>query len=134
MDEVWIRLILTIFGSAMGSTGLWAFIRSRDTNRKATNQLMMGMAYETITSHGLAYIERGWISKDEYQELRRYFFEPYKALGGNGTAEHIMAEVSRLPFSSQNSRLSGISRNRDTEGWSRNVRVVTREEADTPFG
>jgi hypothetical protein len=94
---------------------------------------MMGMARETITTHGMAYIERGYVTKEEFDELDKYFFKPYKSLGGNGTAERIMAEVSRLPFSSH-SRYAEISRNRDTEGWSRNVRVVTREEADTPSG
>jgi hypothetical protein len=94
---------------------------------------MMGMARETITSHGLVYIERGYITKEEYDELDKYFYKPYMALGGNGTAERIMSEVGRLPFSSR-SRLTEISRNRDTDGWSSNVRVVSREEADTPSG
>lgn len=133
MDEVWIRVFMIIFGSTMGSTGMWSFLRSRDTKRAATTRLMMGMARETITTHGMAYIERGYITKEEFDELDKYFYKPYMALGGNGTAERIMSEVSRLPFSSR-SRLSGISRNRDTEGWNTNVRVVSREEADTPSG
>jgi hypothetical protein len=133
MDEVWIRVLLTILGSAIGSTGMWSFFRNRDVKREATTRLMMGMARETITSHGLAYIERGYITKEEFDELDKYFYKPYMALGGNGTAERIMSEVSRLPFSSR-SRLSGISRNRDNEGWNTNVRVVSREEADTPSG
>jgi hypothetical protein len=133
MDEVWVRVIMIIFGSTMGSTGMWSFLRSRDTKRAATTRLMMGMARETITSHGLAYIERGYITKEEYDELDKYFYKPYMALGGNGTAERIMSEVGRLPFSSR-SRLTEIGRNRDTDGWSSNVRVVSREEADTPSG
>lgn len=133
MDEVWVRVILIIFGSTMGSTGMWSFVRSRDTRRSQTTALMMGMARETITTHGMAYIERGYVTKEEYDELDKYFFKPYKALGGNGTAERIMAEVSHLPFRSHN-RYAEISRNRDTEGWNTNVRVVSREEADTPSG
>lgn len=133
MDEVWIRVITIIAGSVFGSTGMWSFLRSRDTKREATTRLMMGMARETITTHGLAYIERGYITKEEFDELDKYFYKPYVALGGNGTAEKVMAEVSRLPFSSR-SRLSGISRNRDSEGWSSNVRVVSRQEADAPSG
>jgi hypothetical protein len=133
MEEVWVRVIMTILGSAVGSTGMWSFLRSRDVKRAATTRLMMGMARETITTHGLAYIERGYITKEEFDELDKYFYKPYIALGGNGTAERIMAEVSRLSFSSR-SRLSGISRNRDNEGWNTNVPVVSREEADTPSG
>lgn len=133
MDEVWIRVILIIFGSTMGSTGMWSFLRSRDVKRTATTQLMMGMAKETIKTHGLEYIERGWVTNEEYEELNTYFFKPYKALGGNGTTERIMEEVHRLPFRSQ-SMLTGISRNRETEGWNHNVRVVTRQEADSSPG
>lgn len=133
MDEVWIRVLLTILGSAIGSTGMWSFFRNRDVKRAATTRLMMGMARETITSQGLAYIERGYITKEEFDELDKYFYKPYMALGGNGTAERIMSEVSRLPFRSR-SRYSEITRNRDQDGWSRNVRVVSREEADTPSG
>lgn len=131
--DVWLRAAVIVFGSTMGSTGLWAWVRSRDTRRGATTRLMMGMAYDTITTLGMAYIDRGWITKDEYEELRKYFFEPYKALGGNGVAERIMDEVSRLPFKSHN-RYSGIFRNRDTEGWNTNVHVVAREEQDAPSG
>jgi hypothetical protein len=133
MDEVWVRVFMIIFGSTMGSTGMWSFLRSRDTKRAATTRLMMGMARETITTHGKAYIERGYITVEEYDELDKYFYKPYTALGGNGTAERIMAEVSRLPFRSQ-TRYAEISRNSDTDGWSRNVRVVSREEADTASG
>jgi len=133
MDEVWIRVITIIAGSVFGSTGMWTFLRSRDTRRAATTRLMMGMARETITSHGLAYIERGYITKEEFDELDKYFYKPYAALGGNGTAQRIMDEVGRLPFSSR-SRLTEISRNRDQDGWSTNVRVVSRQEADAPSG
>jgi len=133
MDEVWVRVITIIVGSVFGSTGMWTFLRSRDTKRAATTRLMMGMARETITTHGLAYIERGYITKEEFDELDKYFYRPYVALGGNGTAQRIMDEVGRLPFSSR-SRLTEISRNRDQDGWSTNVRVVSRQEADAPSG
>jgi hypothetical protein len=135
MDEVWIRVITIIFGSAMGSTGMWTFLRNRDTKRAATTALMMGMARETITSHGKAYIERGSITTEEFDELDKYFFKPYKALGGNGTAERVMAEVAQLPLRSYSSYASAeLSRNRDPEGWRRNVHYVTREEADATPG
>lgn len=133
MDEVWVRVITIIFGTVFGSTGMWSFLRSRDTKRAATTALMMGMARETITTHGLAYIERGYITNEEYNEIDKYFYKPYKALGGNGIAERIMSEVSRLPLRSNNIYVE-MSRNRDPEGWSRNVRVITREEADAPSG
>lgn len=63
-------------------------------------RLLMGLAYDKITTLGLSYIKRGWISKDEYEDFQRYLYEPYKAFGGNGVAERIMTEVSRIPIRS----------------------------------
>jgi hypothetical protein len=82
---------------------------------------MMGIAYDKITSYGLAFIERGWVTKDDYEELLKYYYEPYKALGGNGTAELIMLQVAKLPFS-HNSKYAGILP--DQERFINNVRVV----------
>ena len=36
---------------------------------------------------------------DEYENLNRYLYQPYKKLGGNGTAEKIMIQVKDLPVS-----------------------------------
>jgi hypothetical protein len=121
--DVWIRAILIVLGSVMGSGGLWAYLQSRDTKHSATTRLLMGLAYETITTLGVAYIERGWVTKDEYEELEKYFYKPYKALGGNGVAERVMNEVSRLPFSSHN-KYAGIFTNQPHERFINNVRVV----------
>lgn len=128
--DVWIRAVLIIVCSVMGSGAFWAYLQSRDTKKNATTRLLMGMAYDQITGLGVGYIERGWISKDEYEELQKYFFDPYKELGGNGVAERIMNRVSNLPMRSQN-RYVEILRRSENEGWTDNVRVVTRsgEEA-----
>lgn len=131
--ETWLQLALTSLVTLGASSGFWAYLQHKDRARSATTRLLMGMAYDTITTLGIAYIERGWVTKDEYEELRKYFFEPYKALGGNGVAERIMNEVSHLPFRSH-SRYSEIFRNQGNEGTINHVRVVTRQEQDTPSG
>ena len=41
---------------------------------------------------------RGYITQDEYENLHEYLYKPYAALGGNGTAKRIMAEVEKLPL------------------------------------
>ena len=35
---------------------------------------------------------------DEYDNLKNYLYEPYKKLGGNGTAERVMDEIDKLPI------------------------------------
>jgi hypothetical protein len=82
----------------------------------------MGIAYDRITSYGLAYLERGWVTMDEYEELLKFYYEPYKELGGNGTAELIMGQVGRLPFSHL-PKYAGVLP--DQERFINNVRVVS---------
>lgn len=47
---------------------------------------------------GMVYVERGWISQDEYENLYEYLYKPYEKLGGNGSAKRIMMEVNKLPI------------------------------------
>lgn len=44
----------------------------------------------------MAYIERGYITQDEYENLYEYLYKPYEKLGGNGSAKRIMTEVDQL--------------------------------------
>ena len=44
------------------------------------------------------YIERGYITQEEYDSLYNYLYIPYKELGGNGTAERMVNEVKKLPI------------------------------------
>ena len=46
----------------------------------------------------MSYIERGWITQDEYEDLNKYLYNPYREMGGNGTAERLMTEIKKLPI------------------------------------
>lgn len=133
MDS-WLQLAFTpaasIIASAAASSGFWAYIQRRDDTKDATARLLMGMAYDKIVNTGVEYIERGWITKDEYEELQKYFYKPYADLGGNGVAEHIMAEVRRLPIRSQSRYADILNRRQENEGWTNNVRVVSRRDQE----
>ena len=132
--ETWIPLVLTSIGSIAASSGFWTYVMRKDQSKNAVTQLMMGMAYEYITSHGVGYIQRGWISMDELEELSNYYFDPYKALGGNGVAERVMGEVKRLPLRPQSPYAAVLNQHAtDNQGWNNNVRVVDRsgQEATT---
>jgi hypothetical protein len=58
----------------------------------------MALAYDKIINVGMLYIQRGWVSKDEYEEYVKYLVEPYKKMGGNGVADRIATDVGTLPF------------------------------------
>lgn len=94
--------ILALVGILVGSQGLWTFIQtvwiSKHRNKRAENKLLLGLAFQTIIDTAQRYIDRGEIEMDEYKELNHYLFEPYKEMGGNGTAARMIAEVEKLPI------------------------------------
>lgn len=100
------ELIITLAGIIFASTGFWAFIENRFSERKkaksAANRMLMGLAHDRILYLGQEYINRGTITVDEYDNLVNYLYEPYKALGGNGTAERVIDAVKKLPIDGGN--------------------------------
>jgi len=121
-------LVLTAIGSIVAtSSAFGAYMKRKDKVRVATTRLLMGLAYDKIMNLGVGYIERGSITREEYEDYRKYLYEPYKALGGNGVAERIMTEVSGLPIMSQ-SKYATMFGSRETEEFNTNVRIVPRVE------
>lgn len=95
--EPWLQIILAV----IGSSGLWAGIAAlllRWLDKKsAKSRMILGLGHDRIIWLCQKYIARGWITKDEYEDLHDYLYVPYKNMGGNGTAERLMKEVDRLP-------------------------------------
>jgi hypothetical protein len=95
-------LIVSIIGAVFASTGFWAFltfiIQRKDTKDSAESQMLKGLGHDRICFLGSHYIEQGYITRDDYENLHDYLYLPYKKLGGNGTAEKIMKEVESLPL------------------------------------
>lgn len=97
----WLQIVLTIFTSVLASSGLWAFLGSRLDRHSAEKEMLIGLGHDRIMYLGMRYIERGWITQDEYENLNTYLYEPYKKLGGNGSALRVMQEVNKLPIRHQ---------------------------------
>lgn len=72
--------------------------KQRDDAMKRQSAMLLGLGHDRIVYLGGSYIERGYITQDEYENLHDYLYEPYVALGGNGTTKKVMAEVDRLPL------------------------------------
>jgi len=93
----WLQIALTIFASVMASSGLWAFLGNRFDKRSAERDLIIGIGHVELVYYGMQYIERGWITNDEYETMKE-LYDPYIKLGGNGSGKKIMAEVEKLPI------------------------------------
>ena len=91
-------IIVTIVCSVLASSGFWAYLTNRSKKNDAEAKMLLGLAHDRIMSLGMEYIARGYITSDEYENLRKYLYEPYETLGGNGSANRVMKEVDKLPI------------------------------------
>jgi len=59
--------------------------------------MILGLGHDRIIFLCEKYIDRGFITSDEYENLYTWLYKPYEELGGNGTAKRLMALVENLP-------------------------------------
>lgn len=93
-----ITVAATVITSVIASSGFWAFLQKRDAQKGATMQLLLGLAHDRIIFLGMSYVDRGWLTKDEYEDFIKYLYAPYSEFGGNGLAEKVFQEVKKLPI------------------------------------
>lgn len=106
-----LQTLVIAFGSFLaGSGGFWVYLRRKYEKRDAVDKLIMGLAHDKIVSLGVMYIEKGFVTQDEYDDLFKYFWEPYQDLGGNGSAERIVRLVDLLPLHPDERRLNKETR------------------------
>lgn len=95
-------LILPLILALFAASGFWTFIlyliQRRDKTKDSTAKLILGLGYRQITQLCMEYLNRGSITKDEYEDLVKYLYTPYIDLGGDGTAEKLVDEVKKLPI------------------------------------
>lgn len=96
--DFWVHMIVTVVCSVLASSGLWTLITKKADKNDAKTELLIGIAHDRIMFLGMSYIDRGYITKDEYENLYQYLYNPYRKAGGNGSAEHIMRQVDKLPI------------------------------------
>lgn len=103
--ETWLQMLVTIVCAVLASSGFWAFLQKWQERKTAKNkqttvetQMLIGLAHDRIMYLGMSYIERGYITSDEYENLYEYLYKPYEKMGGNGSAKRVMTEVNKLPI------------------------------------
>lgn len=89
---------ILIISSAMASTGFWSYMSIFSKKKNIRDQLLLGMASQQIINTGDIYIERGYITTDEYKNFSDYLYKPYLEMGGNGLGQKIFEEIKKLPI------------------------------------
>lgn len=107
------QCVVTIICAFIASSGFWGVIMKRmdfrenekreaeikaSKDREAQRKLLIGLAHDRIITLGMTYIERGYITKDEYENFFTYLYEPYAENGGNGSGSKIAHEIKELPI------------------------------------
>lgn len=94
----WLQTALTIIGAVLASSGFWAWIQKKSDKKDVRTRMLIGLGHDRIMYLGMKYIQRGYITHDEYENLHEYLYKPYDEMGGNGSAKRIMQEVDKLPI------------------------------------
>ena len=102
--NLWIEMITGIVCAVLASTGLWSYLQKRSDRKDVKTRMLIGLAHDRIISLGMQYIERGWITQDEDENLNEYLYKPYEEMGGNGSAKRVMNGVDKLPIHASNYR------------------------------
>ena len=102
METLWLPILTIVAGiitSLITSQGLWSHLSTKSRKDSAEADLLLGLAHTRIMNLCEKYIERGWITPEEYEDLITYLYNPYLELGGNGTVKKMVDnEINRLPI------------------------------------
>ena len=90
--------MIMIFGAVMASGGFWTLIQNRMQKNDMRTRLLLGVAHDRIIYLGLTYVNRGYVTKEELTNIKKYLAEPYFKLGGNSIVETVMERVNKLPI------------------------------------
>ena len=95
-----INLLHAIALAVFASTGFWSLINTiymkRSDKKSAERRALLGLLHEQLVTKCEFYLKEGWIPLQDYEDLRKYIFEPYRDLGGNGTGEAMFNKVTSL--------------------------------------
>lgn len=93
-----VETLITVLCAVLASSGFWALVQKLTDKKDAKTQMLVGLAHDRILYLGMSYVQRGYITEDEYENLYDYLYKPYLKMGGNGSAKRVMGEVDKLPL------------------------------------
>ena len=96
--DIWVQIAVPLVAEVLTSSGLWAVVARRADKGDAQRKMLVGLAHDRIVHLGMVYVDRGYVTQDEYENLNDYLYAPYEKMGGNGSAKRVMEEVRRLPM------------------------------------
>lgn len=96
--DIWVQIAVPLVAAVLTSSGLWAVVARRIDKGDTQRKMLVGLAHDRIVHLGMVYVDRGYVTQDEYENLNDYLYTPYEKMGGNGSAKRVMEEVRKLPI------------------------------------
>lgn len=78
MESLIIQSAVTIVCAVLASGGFWAYMQKKQDSKDAKTKLLVGLAHDRIMAQCLKYLERKYITKDEYEDLHTYYMNHIK--------------------------------------------------------
>lgn len=92
-----IELVFTAITAVAASAGFWNYFEKKKNKHGNIEALLTGLAHDKIVYLCTKYIDRGFITPDEHENLYKFLYVPYQNLGGNGSVDRLISEVNKLP-------------------------------------
>lgn len=86
-----------LFTTLLSTPGIWAWAKTRTTRNTSEINLLLQVSKNHLVTQGREYLNRGYITMDEYEEYESEY-QVYSSLGGNGLARRVFKQVDDLPI------------------------------------
>ena len=96
-------LIAALSSSALAAiiSGVFTLLSARQKKNNGIEAGVRILLYDRIKDRGNHFVERGYVPRDEYEDLIKMHEVYHTELDGNGYLDNLMLEVNRLPHSKQ---------------------------------
>ena len=81
----------------LGGSGIWAWAKTKADRNNNADKLLLSVSRNQLITIGRSYLERGYVTMDEYEEYEAEY-QINSALGGNGLARRVFKQVDELPM------------------------------------
>lgn len=89
--------VLTIVIAILPTHWFAYLIRRKLEKKDNKTKLLLGLCHDRLFYLGMSYIKRGWITRDELENLTKYLATPYFNEGGNGVIKPVVERCLKLP-------------------------------------
>lgn len=90
-----------VITTLLGGSGIWAWAKAKADHNNNAAKLLLAVSKNQLVELGRTYIDRGYVTIDEYEEYEAEY-QIYSALGGNGLARRMFEQVDELPMMPNN--------------------------------